>query len=70
MLVMWLRRGAPTSPERAGLVAGVAAGASGIFAFSLHCQIDDIVHLGLSHSAVVAAMALVGRALVPRLVRW
>jgi hypothetical protein len=70
MLVMWLRRGAPTSPERAGLVAGVAAGASGIFAFSLHCPIDDIVHIGLSHSAVVAAMALVGRALVPRLVRW
>lgn len=70
MLVMWLRRGAPTSPERAGLVAGVAAGASGIFAFSLHCPIDDIVHIGLSHSAAVAAMALAGRALVPRLVRW
>jgi len=70
ILVIWLRRGAPTSPERAGLVAGVAAGASGIFAFSLHCPIDDIVHIGLSHSAVVVAMALAGRALVPRLVRW
>lgn len=70
MLVMWLRRGAPTSPERAGLVAGVASGASGIFAFSLHCPIDDIVHIGLSHGAVVAAMALAGRVLVPRLVRW
>lgn len=70
MLVMWLRRGAPTSPERAGLVAGMAAGASGIFAFSLHCPIDDIIHIGLSHSAVVAAMALAGRVLVPRLVRW
>jgi hypothetical protein len=70
MLVLWLRRGAPTSPERAGLVAGMAAGAAGIFAFSLHCPIDDIVHIGLAHSAVVAAMALVGRALVPRLVRW
>jgi hypothetical protein len=70
MLVLWLRRGAPTSPERAGLVAGVAAGSFGIFAASLHCADNDIVHIGLWHSAAVAAMGLVGRALVPRLIRW
>lgn len=70
LLVLWLRRGAPTSPERAGLVAGVAAGAFGIFAASLHCPDNDIVHIGLWHSAAVVAMGLVGRALVPRLIRW
>lgn len=70
LLVLWLRRGAPTSPERAGLVAGVAAGAFGIFAASLHCADNDIVHIGLWHSAAVVAMGLVGRALVPRLIRW
>lgn len=69
-LVLWLRRGAPTSPERAGLVAGVAAGAFGIFAFSLHCPLRDIVHIGVWHSAVVGAMGLAGRVFVPRLVRW
>src|SRR5687768_11468934 len=52
-LVWWLRRGAPTSPERAGLLAGIAAGSFGIFAFSLHCTHSDIVHIGLWHSAVV-----------------
>lgn len=70
MLVLWLRRGAPTSPERAGLVAGVAAGAFGIFAFSLHCPVNDIVHIGVWHSAAVVMMGLAGRAIVPRLIRW
>lgn len=69
-LVWWLRKGAPTAPDRAGLVAGVAAGSFGIFAFSLHCPESDIVHIGLWHSAVVLLMAGVGRLLVPSLVRW
>ncbi|WP_296718854.1 DUF1109 domain-containing protein [Erythrobacter sp.] len=70
ILVGWLRKGAPTAPDRAGLLAGVAAGSLGIFAFSLHCADNDIVHIGLWHSAVVLLMAGLGRAVVPRLVRW
>jgi hypothetical protein len=70
MLTLWLRRGAPTAPGRAGLVAGVAAGAFGSFAVSLHCPDNDIVHIGLWHSAAVVAMAGLGRVLIPRLVRW
>lgn len=70
LLVLWLRRGAPTSPERAGLVAGFAAGAFGIFAASLHCPDNDIVHIGLWHSGAVIVTALAGRLLVPRLIRW
>ena len=70
LLALLLRRGAPTSPERAGLVAGVAAGAFGIFAASLHCPDNDIVHIGLWHSAVVVATGLLGRVIVPRLIRW
>jgi hypothetical protein len=70
MLVQWLRRGAPTAPDRAGLVAGIAAGAFGTFTFSLHCPANDIVHIGIWHSSVVLAMGLVGRALVPHLVKW
>jgi hypothetical protein len=70
VLTAWLRRGAPTAPDRAGLVAGIAAGAFGTFAFALHCPDNDIVHIGLWHSAPVLAMALLGRAIVPRLIRW
>lgn len=69
-LVWWLRQGAPTSPERAGLLTGIASGSLGIFAFSLHCADNDIVHVGLWHSAVVVLLAAAGRVLVPRLVRW
>ncbi len=69
-LVWWLRRGAPTAPDRAGLVAGIAAGAFGTFAFALHCPDNDIVHIGLWHSAPVLAMALLGRVIVPGLIRW
>jgi len=70
LLVAWLRRGAPTSPERAGLVTGVAAGSFGIFAVSLYCPYNDIMHIGLWHSLVVVACAVAGRALIPRLIRW
>lgn len=70
VLVWWLRRGAPTSPERAGLLAGIAAGSFGIFAFSFHCAYNDIVHIGLWHSSVVVVSALVGRFAVPPLIRW
>lgn len=70
MLVWWLRKGAPTAPDRAGLVAGIAAGSFGIFAFGLHCPEVDIVHIGVWHSAVVLVMGAIGRAIVPSLVRW
>ncbi|WP_373486717.1 NrsF family protein [Blastomonas sp.] len=70
ILVAWLRQGAPTAPDRAGLLSGIAAGSLGVFAFSLHCADNDIVHIGLWHSSVVLLMALLGRAVVPPLVRW
>jgi hypothetical protein len=70
VLVAWLRRGAPTSPERAGLITGIAAGSLGMFAFALYCPDDDIYHIGLWHSASVVAAAVLGRWIVPRLIRW
>ena len=70
ILVWWLRKGAPTSPDRAGLLSGVAAGSLGIFAFSLHCADNDIVHIGLWHTGVVVLTATIGRMCVPPLVRW
>lgn len=69
-LVWWLRSGAPTSPERAGLVTGIAAGSFGVFAFSFHCIYNDIVHIGIWHSAVVVLCGIAGRLAVPPLVRW
>lgn len=70
VLVHWLRRGAPTSPELAGLLTGIGAGSLGVFAFSFHCPYVDIVHIGLWHSMAVGLSALIGRFAVPPLVRW
>ena len=69
-LVWWLRRGAPTSPERAGLVAGTAAGSFGIFAVSFYCDINHIMHVGLWHAGAVVLSAAIGRLAVPHLIRW
>ncbi|NCP17536.1 MAG: DUF1109 domain-containing protein [Erythrobacter sp.] len=70
VLTWWLRRGAPTSPESAGLIIGIAAGSFGIFAYSFHCTAIDIVHIGLWHSTAVLVSAIIGRLAVPRLIRW
>jgi hypothetical protein len=70
ILTLQLRRGAPTSPERAGWLSGIAAGAAGTFALSMHCPNDDIVHIGLWHASAVAVSALAGRWLIPALIRW
>ncbi len=70
VLIWWLRLGAPTSPERAGLLVGVAAGSLGIFAFSFHCVYSDIIHIGYWHSAVVVVSAAIGRVTVPKLICW
>lgn len=69
-LVMWLRRGAPTSPSKAGLLTGVAAGAAGIFAVSLGCPHNSLMHIGFWHGATVVVSGLMGRLLLPRLLRW
>jgi hypothetical protein len=69
-LTLWLRRGAPTSPERAGLFAGLASGCFGALAYSLHCPHDDPVYIGLWYTLAIALVALLGRIVVPPLIRW
>lgn len=69
-LVAWLRRGAPSSPHRAGLLTGVAAGAAGIFAVSLWCSHDDLMHIGIWHGATVIVFGLIGRLVLPRVLAW
>jgi hypothetical protein len=69
-LTLWLRRGAPVFPERAGMLVGIAAGAGGSFAYGLHCVIDGVVHAGLWHALPVMLGGIFGRYLLPPLLRW
>lgn len=70
VLVWWLMRGAPTSAERAGLLVGLASGSVGILAFGFHCSIDSFYHVGVWHMVPVALGGLLGRMVVPPLLRW
>lgn len=69
-LILWLRRGAPVSLGLAGLYAGTASGALGVFAYGLDCPVEGIAHFGIWHVIPVCILALVGRFFVPRMVRW
>ncbi|WP_417620637.1 NrsF family protein [Parasphingorhabdus sp.] len=69
-LTWWLRRGAPTSPERAGWLVGVASGALGAMAYNLHCPFNDIYYIGLWFTIPVIVSAVIGRLIIPRLIRW
>lgn len=69
-LFAWLKAGAPTSPERAGLVVGLAAGSAGATIVALHCSIDNIVHISLWHGLAVMISAGAGRLFLPRFLRW
>jgi hypothetical protein len=70
ILVAWLRRGAPSRPERAGLLTGVASGAAGIFAVSLYCPTNDLIHIGVWHGGTVILMGIAGRFGLRRLLDW
>ncbi|MDE2436619.1 MAG: DUF1109 domain-containing protein [Sphingomonadales bacterium] len=70
VLVVWLRRGAPSSPARAGLLTGVASGSAGIFAVSLWCPHDGLLHIGIWHGATIIAMGVLGRLILPRVLAW
>jgi len=69
-LTLWLRRGAPMLLARAGLLTGVAAGSAGIFAVSLFCPHNDLVHIGVWHGLTVVLAGLLGRVAMPRLIAW
>ncbi len=68
--VLWLRRSAPVSIERSAWLVGLASGALGTFAYGITCPLDTVSHLGLWHVAPVAIAAVIGRIVVPPLIRW
>lgn len=70
VIVLWLRRGAPTSLSRAGWLTGLAAGSFGAFAYAVHCPANSIYYVGLWYSLAVMNGALLGRLIVPPLIRW
>lgn len=70
LLTVWLRRGAPTSPERASWLIGIAAGTVGALAMAFVCPSDAIAHIGIWHVGIIAVAAVASRLVLPRFLRW
>jgi hypothetical protein len=69
--LLWsLRRLAPTRLVLAGTSAGMAAGAWGATLYCLHCPETSALFVLTWYSLGMAGMALVGRLLGTRLLRW
>jgi hypothetical protein len=68
---LWALRGlAPTRPAAAGAAAGAMAGALGAIGYALTCSETSAGFVAVWYSAGIAAVALIGALLGPRLLRW
>lgn len=70
VLLFALRRGAPGRPDLAGAVAGLVAGAMAATFYAAHCQDDSPLFVAVWYSLAIGAVALAGRFLGARLLRW
>lgn len=70
VLTAWLRRGAPTNPGLAGMLAGISGGSIGAFVFAFRCPCDDLFHVAIWHGSAVVVSGLLGRIVLPRFIRW
>ena len=68
--VLFLRRGAPVSLDRAAWLIGLTSGALGALAYNLTCPLDSLLHVGIWHVAPVFVAALFWRYAAPPLIRW
>ena len=70
LLIVALRRGAPTELARTGAMAGLVAGALGAAAYSLHCPDDSVPFVAVWYAGLILLCAAAGRWLGPQLLRW
>jgi hypothetical protein len=70
VMILHLRRGAPVSLQRAGLLVGLSSGSLGVLIYSLHCPADSIHYIAAWYGLAITLATLAGRLFVPRLIRW
>ncbi|CAN2535516.1 Anti-sigma-F+factor+NrsF [Methylocapsa aurea] len=70
ILLLALRRGAPSRPALAGAVAGLVAGALAATFYATHCQDDSPLFVAVWYSLAIGFVTLAGSALGSRLLRW
>jgi hypothetical protein len=65
-----LRHGAPSQPRRAGVMAGLFAGAVAAALYTLHCPEDSLLFVAAWHIPAIALVAALGAAIAGRMLRW
>ncbi len=68
--VLLARRAAPARPRAAATAAGLASAGWGAVVFAWTCPYDNPMYVALWFGIALTAGALLGRALLPRLLRW
>ncbi|MEM1052725.1 MAG: DUF1109 domain-containing protein [Pseudomonadota bacterium] len=68
--IMFLRRGAPVSIDRAGWLIGLTSGSLGALAYNLTCPMDSLLHVGIWHVLPVFVAGVFWRYAAPPLIRW
>ncbi len=66
----FLRRGAPTHPRLAGLIAGMTGGSIGAWVYSWGCIENGLTFVALWYTLGILLCGLVGGLLGRRLLRW
>ena len=69
-LLQAMKRGAPTRPRIAGLIAGFAAGGVGATIYAVHCIDDSPLFVAFWYTLGVMIVAAVGAAISERILRW
>ena len=69
-LLLALKRGAPTRPRLAGLVAGLAAGGIGATVYAIHCTDDSPLFVAFWYTIGILIVAAIGAAISERVLRW
>ena len=70
IFVLVLRHGAPTSPARAGAVAGLLAGGIAATFYAAQCTDDSPLFVAAWYPIAIAGLALLGAVAANRLARW
>ena len=70
VLVLAVRRQAPTSLVCAGAYLGLVSGGIGTLGYALHCHDDSVTFVALAYSLAVLVMVVFGAIVGPRVLRW
>ena len=70
LMLVVMRKGAPTQPLFAGAVVGMLSASVGAMAYTLACKNDGTAFVAIWYTAACAIMAFIGAVVGHRVLRW